>query len=302
MSENKIIKIIKSYFPNDWEKDYGNDCAYIKKHNMLITKDLLVEGTHFLKDYPIEAIAYKSLAVNISDVVSDGGIPKFVILGIGFNKENEEKVELLFENYLKICKKNNIRIIGGDLVFSPIFFISVTCIGYSNSPWLRKNVGKNDSIYISGPIGGSYKGFKEIKEKGVDLNNKFVLAHLFPPIRIKKINNINKKYKINAGIDISDGLIKDLLKLSLESNKSILIEFDKIPFFPGLSDEDKFESMFWGEDYEIVFTSSDNITDRGIRKIGRVINEKTGLFLKKKDKIIIYNRLEEIEKKGFYHL
>ncbi|HOJ49968.1 MAG TPA: thiamine-phosphate kinase [Spirochaetota bacterium] len=301
MSESSIIKLIKSKFFNEWETIYGNDSAFLSENDIVITKDVLVEGTHFESYYPIDSIAYKSLAVNISDILSDGGEPAYFLLGIGYPKNYEEKIISLFENYYHICNKYNLKIIGGDLVYSPVFFISVTCIGYTKSPWLRKNAGDKDILYLTGSIGGSYKGFKEIKNNYLDLNNRYVISHLYPPIRIKEVEFIKDKYTVSAGIDISDGLIKDLVKLALESKKAVFIEYDLIPFFDGLSDEEKFSSLFWGEDYEICFSSNQIIKEDFIKQIGYIEDGKPGLYLKKDQEIIIYSNIEEIEKKEFSH-
>ena len=89
MKEFDFIREIKLLFKNSWENVIGNDCAifHLKQKNGLITKDLLVEGVHFFPDIPINALAYKSLMVNMSDIYSDGGKPLFFIIGIGAPKE-----------------------------------------------------------------------------------------------------------------------------------------------------------------------------------------------------------------------
>jgi len=67
------------------EKSVGDDCAIfnINDHASIVTSmDTLVEGIHFTKDTKPEDIAYKALAVNLSDIAAMGANPRFFTLSL----------------------------------------------------------------------------------------------------------------------------------------------------------------------------------------------------------------------------
>ena len=62
--EDKIIKTFSSQ-----NKYIGDDCAYIKETNQLITTDIIVENTHFdLKNFTETQIAHRLFVSNYSDM------------------------------------------------------------------------------------------------------------------------------------------------------------------------------------------------------------------------------------------
>ena len=59
-----------------------------KNKSLLITTDLLVEGTHFLRDaISAEDLGYKAIAVNLSDIAAMGGVPKYVFLSVALPRD-----------------------------------------------------------------------------------------------------------------------------------------------------------------------------------------------------------------------
>ena len=50
---------------------------------LLVTTDSLIEDVHFRRDYQPEAIGWKALAVNISDIAAMGGVPEHYLLSLG---------------------------------------------------------------------------------------------------------------------------------------------------------------------------------------------------------------------------
>ncbi|NLK52912.1 MAG: thiamine-phosphate kinase, partial [Syntrophomonadaceae bacterium] len=49
----------------------------------LVTTDLLVEGSHFLRNQiPWSALGHKLMAVNLSDIAAMGGTPRFAVVNL----------------------------------------------------------------------------------------------------------------------------------------------------------------------------------------------------------------------------
>jgi thiamine-monophosphate kinase len=245
--------------------------------------------------------------VNMSDVLSDGGTPLFFIIGVGAPSKDHPLIQELYAYYSRYTKEWNIPVIGGDTVSSPVFFLSVTCVGRSpEKPWLRKNAQPGDNIYLTGELGASAYGFEKIQAKGHDLSDTDIYSHLFPPFHQKSVSYLQGK--VNAAIDISDGLLPDLSHILEESQKGAEIFEIKIPFASGLP-EDRSELAFYGgEDYQILFTTpwkideADFLKETGFRLscIGKITDNMGKIVLQKIEKSLLL-KIKDIQDKGFDH-
>ena len=62
-----------------------DDAATVKvpdDQELVVTKDMLVEGVHFLRDDPPDLLAKKALRVNLSDLAAKGATPRSYFLGL----------------------------------------------------------------------------------------------------------------------------------------------------------------------------------------------------------------------------
>ena len=72
----------------------GDDCAVIDSTERLITsKDISVSDVHFPKELDPYFIAYRSVAIAISDIFAMGGTPSAYLLGITHPKPNDSWFE-----------------------------------------------------------------------------------------------------------------------------------------------------------------------------------------------------------------
>lgn len=124
--EDKILELIGKYFPNTHETFYmgrGDDCALINvPHNLLaITSDIFAINAHFRTRYftPYE-IGYKSLAVNISDLASNGSLPRSFSLNLTLTDEEDFYwLEEFFHGMADLANSYNMGLLGGDLAKAP---------------------------------------------------------------------------------------------------------------------------------------------------------------------------------------
>ena len=126
MKEKELINIIKSTLNS---KYIGDDCAFLKDLEIVVTQDSLVEDVHFKLDYTSAfQLGYKSVMVNISDVCASGAKPKYLTISLSLPKYVDECfVKEFYKGAQKACQ--NVEIVGGDLTGSNKLYISVTAIG-----------------------------------------------------------------------------------------------------------------------------------------------------------------------------
>jgi thiamine-monophosphate kinase len=96
----------------------GDDVAVIKMGAkvLLITTDILIEGVHFdrswIDPYPL---GRKALAVNLSDIASMGGVPKYFLISIGLPKNLHLSFISSFYRGLKTeANQFRVELIGGE--------------------------------------------------------------------------------------------------------------------------------------------------------------------------------------------
>ena len=286
ISEEALFRKITKSFKKKNDStiiDIGDDAAVLKfdESNIAMSQDILVEGVHFDLSYvPLKHLGYKSIVVNISDILSMNMKPSHVLVSIAVS--NRFKIEAIEELYAGInlaCSNYNIDLIGGDTTSSNKgLMISVTCIGNTNKKNITKRSGVNedDLLVVSGDLGAAYMGLQVLeREKKVfevnpksqpDLSNYTycIQRQLKPEARIDIIKLL-EEMKINptAMIDISDGLSTEINHLSNSSGLSFHIYEDKIPILEEtkhVCDEFKINHSIaflnGGEDYELLFTVS----------------------------------------------
>lgn len=262
MQEFELIeKIFKPLSDAKSSFNLSDDVARISikpDEELIVSKDLLIENTHFLKDDCAYKIAKKALLSNLSDIASSGATPISYMIGFGKNNSLDNKFYQDFARGLKeIQKKFNIKLIGGDTVNSKEIVISITIFAKTkkNKILLRSKAKSDDLIFVSGFIGDSYLGLNN-KE-----NKYFHDRHFFPSPRIKLGQELLKNNLSKCAIDVSDGFFLDLQRVCKASNLTAEISLSKIPISleakKHLQENSKiniFDLLSGGEDYELIFT------------------------------------------------
>ena len=274
--EDTIINNIKKLFGSNY---IGDDCAVMG--NQIITKDIFISGTHFPEELDPYFSGWRSFAGAVSDIAAMGGRPEYFLMGIG--GKNQEEINRTIEGVLPLHKTFNIELAGGDTVFSSRLFLSFTVIGRAEKPILRNGARDGDMVYITGDIGGARAGLEEILHGGQG-NEKF----LKPMPRVKESIELVNNYRINAMIDISDGLLRDAERISAASGVSIHLSSKDIPINPEAKiycRENGIDVLTFsinsGEEYELLFTSPDEIDLPFVKRIG-IVKSGRGIFLDEK--------------------
>ncbi len=262
--EFEFLKTINNIFPS---KYLGDDCAFLKEYNLVISQDNLVEDVHFSLSYmtPYE-IAKKSLLVNISDILASGAEPKYFSVGLSGKLDNNF-IKEFYKGLNEVSERFNIQLIGGDLTKSDKIMISITVLGDGKNRNIssRKNVKEGYIIVAAGEFGSSLQGLYNLQNNIED--DYFIKKHkepvLYPEISSNIALNTKDSY---AMMDSSDGLFDCLYQFSAKSGVRIDIDYSKIPHKTANKDY----VLYGGEDYSLIAALSreDYANIKGIVQIG----------------------------------
>lgn len=215
----------------------GDDCAVtsLKPNQQLaITTDTLVCGTHFLPTISPADLAYKSVAVNLSDLASMGAEPAWISLALTLPEIDHDWLAEFSEHFFDILDHYNVDLIGGDTTKGHLS-LTLTAQGIvpQDKGLFRHNAKVGDWIYISGTLGDSAAGLQLLlKQKTDNLNwNKdesyLIQRHLRPTPRV--LLGLTIASIANAAIDVSDGLLSDLGHILKRSNCGAALNLDDLP-------------------------------------------------------------------------
>ena len=299
MNEATLIKdyLAKLVKNNPSALNLSDDVFFDKKNKNVISVDTYVEKIHFPNFTNPGLLIKKIVRSSISDLVCKGVIPKYYFISGSGNKKsfNNKNLKKIINSLRSEQKKFSIKLSGGDTVFSKINSFTIISLGFSDKIVKRNNAKINDDIYITGNLGDSYLGLKYLQKKTYNKNiyKKYFINKFYLPM----INLNFSKYltKIaNTSIDISDGLLIDLNKMTNNQKISSEIYYDKIPIsnklkiFLSKNSQKKSKFVFNGDDYQILFTAKKSkrqdidkiskITKTKISRIGRIISKKKFKF------------------------
>ena len=259
--------------------DTGDDTAVWQTGDgrELFTTDTVVEGIHFTRETtPWRDLGWKAVAANISDIASMGGLPTYALITLGLPPDTEvADIEEMYRGMLEIGDEYGMAIVGGDIVGSPVFFVTTALTGVaSGNPLLRSNARPGDLVAVGGYVGSSGGGLKLMLETpGATGEAADYLrhAHRRPRPAVAQGRRLSEA-GIAAAMDVSDGLADDLSKLCSASGVTARIQACDVPVHPLLREAfpDDFIDLALGggEDYVLLFTGPASIVEPLVPRLG----------------------------------
>ncbi len=249
----------------------------------VLTTDTMVEGVHFnLGQISWRDLGWKSLAVNLSDVAAMGCAPLYSVVTLGLR--GDLPVDGLLEMYQGMLDAHRLcggAIVGGDIVSTPVFFVTVALEGaaVASNPstkgdalLTRSSAMPGDKIAVTGHLGCSGGGLRillgsESRSQTFDdeTSSHLINAHTRPMPRVAQGITLAKQGVVTA-MDISDGLVDDLGKMCNVSGVGAVIRADLVPadgFLKKAYPDDWLSlALGGGEDYELLFTAPQEVMDK----------------------------------------
>ncbi len=289
----------------------GDDAAVLDPYGkqVVITKDLLIEGVHFDLMYtPLKHLGYKTVVVNVSDIYAMNATPTQILIGLGLsNRLSVEALDEFYEGVLAACEHYGTDLVGGDTTSSGKgFIISCTAVGeVAPDKYVKRNgAKKGDLLCVTGDLGAAFLGLTLLeREKNIYLESpkvqpdlegeKYIISRILKPEARKDIIAFFEDQEImpSSMIDISDGLSSEILHICTQSKVGCVLYEEKIP----IADETKIAAykfkldptacaLSGGEDYELLFTISQEDHDKisinnSISVVGYITDEDAGTHI-----------------------
>lgn len=252
-TELDILALIRAKLPGGTA--LTDDCGAIPAADpgeiLLVTTDLMEEGTHFRREWhPPRMLGRKLAAVNLSDLDASGAHPLGITLTLALPPDLEAAwLDEFLEGLAEALGEAGIPVLGGDTVGrSAGIGLGLTAFG-SAARWLRRDgVRPGDWIYVDQALGASLRGLRKLqagRRWDPAAPDPDLAAHLDPQPRLGLGLRLAALPEIHAALDLSDGLSRDLRNLAQASGVSFELADDL--------DEDALQG---GEDYARCFASN----------------------------------------------
>lgn len=257
--EADFIDLLRPLATNAAARGLIDDAAVIG--DLVVTHDMLVESVHFLPHDPPEDIAWKLVAVNLSDLAAKGAVPVGVVLGYPLS---DDAWDAAFVRGLgEILTAFDVPLLGGDTVTGPRV-LSLTAIGRSTCAPSRKGAQAGDALWVTGVIGRAGLGLRG------DVDH--LAAYRRPVPRLTEGQALAPH--VHAMMDVSDGLLIDAERMANASSLAVAIDLNAVPVAG-----DRIAAVTAGDDYELLFAAPDDFTPPvSATRIG-AFNEGRGLTL-----------------------
>jgi thiamine-monophosphate kinase len=219
--------------------------------DLVMVTDTLVEGTHFKAGASPRSIGHRALAVNLSDLAAMGATPAWALLALTLPATEESWIKEFADGFLGLARQHDLALVGGDTTRGPLS-VTVQAIGYvPHGRGLRRSGARvGDVVLVSGTLGDAAGGLH-------DSNDYLRQRFDYPRPRIALGESLLEV--ASAAMDVSDGLLADLAKLTAASGVGATLEIESLPLSKELLgkkglDEARRLALTGGDDYELLFT------------------------------------------------
>lgn len=284
--EGDFIALMRSLATHPGARGLNDDAAVIDVggKGLVLTHDMLVEGVHYLPDDPPETVAWKLVAVNLSDLAAKGARPLGVLLG--FALAGDAVWDRAFAAGLGAALSHfDTVLLGGDTVAMPQGaprVLGLTAIGLAPEGGAPSRAGAHpgDALYVSGTIGDAGAGLA-LLQAGQAQPAALIDAYRRPMPNLALGQALGPL--VSAMADVSDGLLIDAQRLARASGCGIEVALDAVPLSPaflaarGDSQESRRFGATSGDDYRLIFSIDParcaNLPDIGIplTRIGQCV-------------------------------
>jgi len=275
MSEADFIARLRAIATDPAARGLADDAA--EWEGLILTHDMIVEGIHFLPDDTPQDVAWKLVAVNLSDLAAKGAVPVGILVGYSLG---DAAWDAGFAEGLDIAlRRFGIILLGGDTVRPPAGAprsFGLTAIGRAPAGGApsRSGARPGDQIWVTGTIGNAGLGLA--MRLGQEEANETCLAAYRRPQPQLTFGQAVVPH-VHAMMDVSDGLFIDAQRMAEASGCEFGIMIESIPLSAALLAvrpdilDTRLAAASAGDDYQLLFTADANAAS-AIRDIASGLN------------------------------
>lgn len=227
---------------------------------LVITHDMIAEGVHYRADDPPDDVAWKLVAVNLSDLAGKGARPIGVLLGYSLGENDWDRA--FVAGLGTALRAFALPLLGGDTIALPdgaARVLGLTAIGAADGPVpSRGGARPGDQLWVSGTIGDAGAGLS-LLEAGSSEPAGLIERYRNPRPRLEAGQRLAPL--VSAMMDVSDGLLIDAKRLAEASDCRAEIALDAVPLsedrlaFAGGGRAARLDAAIAGDDYELLFAA-----------------------------------------------
>ena len=261
MDETAFIESLRALAAHPAARGLRDDAAVLDLggRSLVLTHDMLVEGVHYLPGDPPADVAWKLLAVNLSDLAAKGARPLGILLG--YSLGDEEWDEAFVAGLGTALAAFDLPLLGGDTVRgNGPRTLALTALGEARGPVPTRSGGRAcDQLWVSGTIGDSGAGLSGLKGEVAPVP-ALVERYRNPRPRLEAGQRLAPL--VGAMMDVSDGLLIDSSRLAEASGVAVRIDLAALPLSEALLAasgdglEARLAAATAGDDYELLFAAS----------------------------------------------
>lgn len=243
MNEPDFIAALRALPLHPGARGLADDCAVLTlgSETLVITHDMMAEGTHFRPDADMADVAWKLVATNLSDLAAKGAAPMGVLLGHMLGRDDAR----FLEGLRAALEAFETPLLGGDTIAAAgPRALGLTAIGRATHVPVpsRSGAQAGDGVWITGAVGRAMLGFEGDPDHRAAFDRPIPLlaeGRALAPL-------------VSAMMDISDGLLLDAFRMAEASGVTLALDPAAIP----VADPTRLdECLRWGDDYVLLFTA-----------------------------------------------
>jgi len=248
----------------------GDDAAVVEPERGtldVLTTDVQVEGVHFDRRFvPPDAVGYRALAVNLSDLAAMGARPRTALLSLVLPDGLEvAEVDGMLDGLLSLAGEHGMAVIGGNIARSPgPLVVDVTATGSvkRRRALTRGGARPGDEVWVTGTIGDAMVGLQQLRggttpARGGPCETRY----LRPAPRVRIGGLLSRARAATACMDLSDGLADSVRQVAAASGVGIVLDTAALPIRDEVRQWHTTEgrdavgaALAGGDDYELLFT------------------------------------------------
>jgi len=269
--EKRLIESLRALATHPAARGLWDDAAVLAApigRDLVLTHDMLIEGIHYLPSDPAGDVAWKLLAVNLSDLAAKGARPLGVLMGYALAGDAAWDGDFV-AGLARATAHFAVPLLGGDTVSLPAGTprsLGLTAIGEAPRGQAPSRTGARpgDRLWVSGPIGDAGLGLA-IARGVIEGSRRLLKAYRLPMPRLAEGQALAPH--VHAMADISDGLLIDAGRMAEASGIAVSIDLDAIPLSIeaqafGTDRSARLRAATAGDDYQLLFAAPDAKTDK----------------------------------------